>query len=105
MGNALGAGKSFAKTATSTFAASEVFFGETLSNSFNAGVGQSIEDALSKAPVAELSAQMAKFSGGVSSTADFIQGINHGNIGYTTQESAAAMERMGPQGLSKEVKK
>ena len=103
--NILGAGQSSAKTSPSSFAASEAFFSQTLTNAFNVGASQNIEDALSKAPVAELSSQMAKFSGGVSSTVDFIQGINHGNIGYTTQQAAAAMQRMGPQGLSKEVKK
>ena len=97
VGNVLGVGESLA--------ASENFFSQTLTNAFNVGASQDIGDALSRAPVSELSAQMAKFSGGVSSTVDFIQGINHGNIGYTTQESAAAMKRMGPQGLSKEVKK
>lgn len=103
--NVLDTGQSFAKTSTSSAAASEVFFSETLSNTFNPGISESIEDALTRAPVSELSSQMAKFSGGVTSTKDFIEAINYSRIGYTTQESGASTKRLGPQGLSQRTKK
>jgi hypothetical protein len=78
-------------------AASEAFFHKTLNTAFDA----SEEMSLSNVPVSEFSSLMAFRTGGVTSTTDFIAGINDGLLGFTSTSSAANAARTGPQGTPK----
>ena len=91
--------------------ASEKFFSQTLFKSYNptesfsdVGSVDYIMSAVSRPSFNELSAELAKATGGVSSTADFIEGINYGRFGYSTPASKAQANRLGPQGLSQRKK-
>lgn len=78
-------------------AASEAFFHKTLNTAFDA----SEEMSLSNVPVSELSSHLAFRTGGITSTTDFIAGINDGLLGFTSTSSAAEAARTGPQGTLK----
>ena len=78
-------------------AASEAFFHKTLNTAFDA----SEEMSLDNVPVSEFSSHMAFRTGGVTSTTDFIAGINDGLLGFTSTSSAAEAARTGPQGTPK----
>jgi hypothetical protein len=97
----------FAKRPTRSLPGSESFFTQTLSKSFEPsldfsklGSVDSIESCLARAPVAELSANLAVVTKGIASTSDLIESINYGRTGYSTSGSAAEASRVGPQGLS-----
>jgi len=86
--------------------ASEHFFSQTLDNTFNPGLAlggaarsaSEILDSANKVPVSEFSAQLAKATGGVTSTSDFVEGLNYGRFGYSTAKNNSSAERMGPTG-------
>ena len=82
-------------TIDSSMAASEAFFNETLDNSFNTG---GVVEGLAKVPTSEFSTILASTTGGITSTTDFIAGMNSGSLGFTSTSSAAEAERTGPQG-------
>lgn len=85
-------------TVENSIAASEAFFHETLNNAFG-----SLDEVMSLAnvPVSEFSSLMAARTGGITSTTDFIAGINDGLLGFTSTSSAANAARTGPQGTPK----
>jgi hypothetical protein len=85
-------------TIESSVAASESFFSTTLDNAFNAG---GVVEGLAKVPTSEFSTLLASTTRGVTSTTDFIAGINDGSLGFTSTSSAAEAARTGPQGTPK----
>ena len=68
---------------------SEFFFTELLNQSFSVGEEEDILGSIEKAPRAELAVQLARASGGVTSTRDLVEGINNGTRGLTTIGSKA----------------
>ncbi len=91
-------------------AASAEFFQSVLTQSFAPGspVGSAtrnpdqILNSISNGSIADLSTMMSIASGGVTTSKQFIEGINKGAIGFTTQSSDAGANRLGPMGYSRE---
>ena len=52
-----------------------------------------------KVPTSELAKAMAIATGGVSSTNDLVEGINNGEIGYTSPKSQRQDKRLESSGL------
>ena len=86
---------------TTSVAASEAFFNETLNTSFNSDIDSSgYVIPLDAAPVSEFSSAMATMTGAVTSTTDFVKGINDGSYGYTSTGANAEMERTDSSGFT-----
>lgn len=90
--------------------ASARYFQDTLTRTFNPAAPTGVktrtaEEILASAAdgcVADLSTHLAMASGGVTTSKQLIEGINRGLNGYTTVSSQAEMQRLGPNGMSRE---
>jgi hypothetical protein len=80
-------------------AASERFFWITLERTFN-DQGEHLLSA-EKVPTAEMSKALALSTNGVLSTNDLIEGINNGDIGYTSNHSIIQNSRLESSGLKR----
>lgn len=85
--------------------ASERFFFRTLFKSFSPDETVSllrtpdeIADSIARPPVNELCSKLAVACRGVTTTTDFVEGINFGEFGFSTPSSIAEADRIGPQG-------
>jgi len=85
--------------------ASERFFTRTLFKSFNPGdtvsllrTPDEIAESISRAPINELCSKLAVACRGVTTTTDFVEGLNFGDFGFSTPSSMAEADRIGPQG-------
>ena len=65
-------------------ASSEFLFSELLDKSFNPEEEKDILGTFERGSRADLAVQLARASGGVTSTRDLVEGINRGTIGLTT---------------------
>ena len=65
-------------------ASSEFLFSELLDKSFNPEEERDILGTFERGSRADLAVQLARVSGGVTSTRDLVQGINNGTIGLST---------------------
>lgn len=83
----------------SSLAASERFFWATIEYGFNRNGQHTM--TLDKAPTAEFSKAMALTTGGLLSSRDLIEGINGGELGYTSSESVYQNERLDSTALIK----
>lgn len=82
---------SFEKTErTFSFSSSEHFFGEVLDDAFNPDGDRDILGALERGSRSDLAVRLARATGGVANTEDFVEGINIGAFGLTSQKSKAA---------------
>ena len=84
-------------------AASERFFWITLERSFNPDE-EHVMNA-EKVPTSELAKAMAISTGGVSSTNDLVEGINNGDLGYTTPRSQRQDKRLESSGLRRRTRR
>ena len=82
-----------------SLAASERFFWITLERTFN-DQGEHLLSA-EKVPTAEMSKALALSTNGVLSTNDLIEGINNGDIGYTSNHSILQNSRLESSGLKR----
>ena len=80
-------------------AASERFFWITLERTFN-DQGEHLLSA-EKVPTAEMSKALALSTNGVLSTNDLVEGINNGDIGYTSNHSILQSSRLESSGLKR----
>jgi len=67
-----------------TRAASEYFFNNALNKAFNPDSTDDILESLERGSRADLAIELAKSTGFVTNTEDFINGINSGRIGFVT---------------------
>jgi len=84
-------------------AASERFFWITLERSFNQGEEHILN--ADKVPTSELAKALAIATGGVSSTNDLVQGVNNGDLGYTSPKSQRQDRRLESSGLRRRTRR
>ena len=84
-------------------AASERFFWITLERSFNQGEEHILN--ADKVPTSELAKALAIATGGVSSTTDLVEGVNNGDLGYTTPRSRRQDRRLESSGLRRRTRR
>lgn len=90
--------------------ASQRFFQDTLDRSFapdqvfakGSRTSADILSSMNTGAVSDLSTMLASASGGVTTSTQFIEGINEGLIGFSTGSSNAESQRLGPNGKSRE---
>ena len=61
--------------------------------------------SLDKSPTSEMAKALSMASGGITSTVDLVEGINNGDIGYTTNQSIVEMARLETTGLKRRSKR
>ena len=82
--------KSFDKTERHfSLSSSEHFFNEALDEAFNPETERDILSTFDRGCRSDLAVQLARATGGVTSTEDLVEGINQGAFGLTTQKSRA----------------
>ena len=78
-----------------TKASSEVFFNKALNKAFNPDDAEDILGSLERGSRAELALQLAKATGYVNNTEDFVNGINSGRFGVVTQATRSSNALLG----------
>lgn len=74
---------------------SEFFFNKALNKAFNPDSTDDILESLERGSKAELALQLAKSTGYVNNTEDFINGLNSGRFGHVTQATKASNALVG----------
>jgi len=87
----------------SSLASSERFFWATLEYGVNRGEQHSM--TLAKAPTAEFAKALALSTDGLLSSADLIEGVNAGTLGYTSSHAAAQNERLDSTALIRRTRR
>ena len=80
-------------------AASERYFWITCERTFNTDGDHLM--SLDKSPTSEMAKALSLASGGILSTNDLVEGINSGEIGYTTNKSIVESSRLESAGLKR----
>ncbi len=80
-------------------AASERYFWITCERTFNQESDHLM--SLEKSPTSEMAKALSLATGGVLSTNDLVEGINNGEIGYTTNQSRVEYSRLETSGLKR----